>query len=242
LQGVPWNQAALIDSGDLTVSTKLSKLSRGLAVVKDYAVAIIKGRFDRRPLDTVDRLIDFNHMRAAYVAQTSLYGYLKTRMGSKYVELFQDETYVVSINKAKWSVYASCLADLTLFSCALVHRDGGLERDATADFAIHCFRRAVEQTFEADVQTTVGAPAVAAFEARARLTDWPHSAEGENAFGRSPSDLIANAPVIEEFKELDAEIVKNSMRFRWRDVRDQLRQRLSGPGVAEDWSQNWSKR
>jgi hypothetical protein len=117
-----------------------------------------------------------------------------------------------------------------------VHRDGGLERDATVDLAIHCFRRAVEQTFAADVLATVGAPALVAFEARARLIDWPGSAEGENAFGRSPADLIANAPVIEEFKELDAEIVTNSMRFRWRDVRDQLRRRLSGPGVAEDWS------
>jgi hypothetical protein len=218
------------------VTTKLSKLSHALATVWDHARGIMKVRLDRRPIDTVERLIEFNHMRAAYVAQTSLYGYLKTRMGSKYVELFQDDEYAISINKAKWAIFASCLADLTIFSCALVHRDAGLDRDATAALAVYCFHRAVEQTFEADVRESVGVPAAAAFEARAHLTDWSGAAEGENAFGRSPAELIACAPVIDEFKTLDTEIVTNSMRFRWRDVRDQLRRRLSGAKLAETWS------
>jgi hypothetical protein len=196
---------------------------------------IIKVRIDRGPIGTLERLIEFNHMRAAYVAQTSLYGYLKTRMGTRYVQLFQDATYVVSINKAKWAVFASCLADLTVFSCALVNRDGNLDPAATADLAIHCFRRAVEQSFEPDALETVGMPAVAAFEGRARLTDWREAAEGENAFGRSPAALIALAPVIDEFKALDSEIVMNSMRFRWRDVRQQLRKRLDAAGLAEAW-------
>jgi hypothetical protein len=211
------------------------KIARALSIIRDNVLQIVKVRTDRRPLDTLERLIEFNHMRAAYVAQTSLYGYLKTRMGSKYVELFQDDTFVAGINKAKWAVFASCLSDLTIFSSALIHVGGGQDRDATAELAIHCFRLAVEQTFESEEMGRVGRPAIEAFQSRARLTDWHDAADGENAFGPSPSDLIAHAPVVDTFKELDSEIVTNSMRFRWRDVRAQLHRRLDAARVAEDW-------
>ena len=40
------------------------------------------------------------------------------------------------------------------------------------------------------------------------------------------------APVIDEYKALDREIVTNSIRFRWRDARDQLRRRLDAPALA----------
>jgi hypothetical protein len=212
-----------------------TKLSRAISTFRDYVAWIIKVRTDRGPIDSLERLVEFNHMRAAYVAQTSLYGYLKTRMGSKYVELFQEDTFAASIDRAKWAVFASCLADLTVCSCARVRRDGGLDGDATAGLAIHCFSGAVDRTFESGVKQSVGLSAIEAFQPRAHLADWHKAAEGDNAFARSPADLIANAPVIDEFKTLDSEIVMNSMRFRWRDVRQQLHRRLDAAGVAQDW-------
>ena len=129
------------------LSDAFATLSLTASVLREHVTQIVKGRFDRRQIASIDRLVEFNQMRAAYVAQTSLYGYLKTRMGSKYVQLFQDDTFSASIDTAKWPVYASCLADLTVFSCALVHRDGDLDRDAAAGLAVHCFRHAVERTF-----------------------------------------------------------------------------------------------
>lgn len=41
--------------------------------------------------------------------------------------------------------------------------------------------------------------------------------------------------VINEFKELDREIVTNSIRFRWRDVRETCRRRVDGDEIARDW-------
>jgi hypothetical protein len=218
------------------LSDALATLSLTASVLREHVAQIVKARIDRRPIASVERLVDFNQMRAAYVAQTSLYGYLKTRMGTKYVALFQDDTFAASIDQAKWPVFASCLADLTVFSCALLHRNGHLDRDASAGLAIHCFRRAVEQTFPLEVGDGVGVPAIEAFQSRALLTDWHDAAESDNAFGRSPADLIAHAPVIDEFKALDSEIVMNSMRFRWRDVREQLRRRLDTAAVSDEWS------
>ncbi|MCB1547059.1 MAG: hypothetical protein KDJ41_04350 [Hyphomicrobiaceae bacterium] len=206
-----------------------------LTNIREHAARVLKVRLDRGPLATVARLTEFVHMRAAYVAQTSLYGYLKTRMGTRYVELFQDPTFSQSLNRAKWPVYASCLADLTIFAVALTRAQGGLTPEEAAALASACFDSAVDQTFEGEFAAAIAAAAKADFARRASLTDWAAAVEGETAFARSPKDLIAHAPVSDEFKALDEEIVTNSMRFRWRDVRDQLRRRLDGAKVAGDW-------
>ena len=67
-------------------------------------------------MEGTENLIEFVHSRAAYVAQTSLYGYLKTRMGRQYVDIFKDEFFAPSLNKAKWELYFACLSDLTVYA------------------------------------------------------------------------------------------------------------------------------
>jgi hypothetical protein len=64
---------------------------------------------------------------------------------------------------------------------------------------------------------------------------WANAAKGEAAFSGSAGDLIRFAPIIEEFKKLDEEIVRNSIRFRWLDVRAQLKKRLDAGSVCADW-------
>ena len=63
---------------------------------------------------------------------------------------------------------------------------------------------------------------------------------GEAAFDGSVRDLIRFAPVVDEFKALDEEIVTNSIRFRWLDVKQQLKKRLNAAGVASDWHETGS--
>ena len=70
---------------------------------------------------------------------------------------------------------------------------------------------------------------------RLNATLWPNAAIGEAAFDGSVKDLIRFAPVVDEFKALDEEIVTNSIRFRWLDVKQQLKKRLNAAGVASDW-------
>ncbi len=203
--------------------------------IKSVAEAIATARLDRRQLETMTRLAEFNASRAAYVAQTSLYGYLKTRMGTRYVELFQDDTYVSSINQAKWRVFAACLEDLTIYTSAIVEVSGGLAPRATPDFALASFRASLASATSADTTHLIGADAVDRFAARANLTSFASAHQGETAFGRSPEVLVEAAPIIEDFKMLDAEIVKNSMRFRWQDVRRQVARRLDAAALANEW-------
>ncbi|MDH3335917.1 MAG: hypothetical protein OEL50_04660, partial [Rhodospirillaceae bacterium] len=60
-------------------------------------------------------------------------------------------------------------------------------------------------------------------------------AVGESAFYPSLAALVEWAPIADELKALDEEIVRNSMRFKWKKVRDDLDQLLDADAVMADW-------
>lgn len=192
-------------------------------------------RFDRSSFDSVDKLAEFVQTRAAYVAQTSLYGYLKTRMGTRYRVMFEDDVYARSIDFAKWRIYAACLADLSIFSAATVAANSALDDETSAKLAEHCFQHVIEQDFEEAGEPELVTTITAEFSERVKRTVWSAAASGDNAFTASPPDLIKWAPIVDEFKELDEEIVLNSIRFRWVDIREQLRKRVDAEAIREDW-------
>ena len=57
----------------------------------------------------------FIQERSAHVTQTTLYGYLKTRMGHKFTLMVTDEEFSKSINIAKWNIYVVAISDLTFY-------------------------------------------------------------------------------------------------------------------------------
>ena len=57
----------------------------------------------------------FIQQRSAHVTQTTLYGYLKTRIGVKYTAMVEDEIFSKSINIAKWNIYMVAIADCTFY-------------------------------------------------------------------------------------------------------------------------------
>ena len=199
-------------------------------------------RFERRRLDTPDALAEFLRTRSSYVAQTALYGYLKARMGTSYRNYFEDDTFSASIRIAAVKLFLSCLADLTVFAAALSERDGALPPGGAAALASRCFRQAAERGLADTGAGPVPAETLEAFHLRVRATDWAAAAEGRRAFAGSEADLIRFAPVIDEYKALDREIVTNSIRFRWRDARDQLRRRLDAPALGSAMRKNGAAR
>ena len=196
---------------------------------------IFRVRFDKTRITETEQIIEFVHTRSAYVAQTSLYGYLKTRMGRSYVSIFKDERFAPSLNTAKWKVYAACLSDLTVYAVSLASRGDALRQEEKVALAIHCHNECVHRTFEGEYASKILDEAKLSFARRAQATIWENAAVGQEAFSESPDTLADSSPVSDEFRELDREIVTNSVRFRWNDVRDQLRRRLDGAALAENW-------
>ena len=62
-------------------------------------------------IDSLEDLKNFIQERSAHVTQTTLYGYIKTRIGSRYAMMFEDKVFLESINIAKWKIYVKSLSD-----------------------------------------------------------------------------------------------------------------------------------
>ena len=202
--------------------------------IKDYFGFGRKIR--QQPIDSPDALSRFLDERASFVAQTSLYGYLRTRAGMRYPELFDDDVFVASINIAKWHLWLDCLADISVYAGSRITQRAPRELVRIAPMMTSVTDNILART---------GTPAEAGSEyqvhagqVRNRLarTDWLAVGDDEAAFVASPASLVRWAPVLEELKALDEEIVLNSVRFRWQEVRRDFSQFIDLPALLNSMS------
>ena len=75
----------------------------------------LKHLFPKKKLRNLDELENFVQTKSAWVSQVTLYSYLKTRMGTRYVLHFDNDEFMKSVNQAKWNIYAIALQDLNFF-------------------------------------------------------------------------------------------------------------------------------
>lgn len=198
------------------------------------------GRFSFRreslPIDNLDLLEEFVSSRAAFVAQKTLYGYLKTRMGTRYPSMFEDDVFVHSINIAKLQVFAACLSDLTIFAVGHGFRHSSLEPDALREIAQGIFERSLsENSTEAPAEFSQD-EALSRFIDRLAETDWAADALDRGSFSGSAEALIHWAPIAPTLKAQDTDIVRNSINFTWSEVRQNFLRRLSTAGVSDSYT------
>ena len=86
-----------------------------------YLFSLFKAFIPKKKIKNIDDLEIFIQQKSAWVSQVTLYSYLKTRMGTKYVLHFDDEIFLTSINKAKWNIYAIALQDLTFYTLSYLN-------------------------------------------------------------------------------------------------------------------------
>jgi hypothetical protein len=190
---------------------------------------LLRGR--NTPITDRDGLQRFLETRANFVAQASLYGYLRTRAGMRFPELFSDDVFVRSINIAKWQLWLACLADIAVYAGGLVASRTGARPETVGELmrgAVEGILAATGMPADAGEQFEAGAQRV---RARIALCDWSSVADDETAFSESPAALVRHAPIVDELKQLDEPIVRNSVRFRWQEVRRELRTCLDAGAV-----------
>lgn len=182
-------------------------------------------------IDDQQALKNFINTRASYVAQTALYGYLRTRAGMRYPELFDDDAFVRSINIAKWQMWLACVSDLAVYTGGLLRQRAGASNIQVAQLM-----QGVVDELLADIgipedageQFANGAQHV---RQRVALCDWAAVSDDEQPFSHSPQALVEWAPIVDELKQLDEEIVINSVRFRWQKIRRDFRQALNAAAI-----------
>ena len=93
----------------------LKNILNTLIDVKNYVFPIKKIISKFQNINSKEDLKNFIQERSAHVTQTTLYGYIKTRIGSRYAMMFEDKVFSNSINIAKWNIYMSALSDCTIY-------------------------------------------------------------------------------------------------------------------------------
>ncbi|WP_297559525.1 hypothetical protein [Nitratireductor sp.] len=208
--------------------------SKGILFLRE-AAARMRFRRENTAINTVGVMCDFVCTRSSFVAQKKLYGYLKARMGTRYPSMFEDDVFVESINIAKLHVFAACLSDLTVHAVARVASGGALEGEEARTLALHCHEAGLADN--GDVLPDAGTVEAwrSAFVKRIADVHWQNAALAADCFTESPKALFKWAPIADELKRYDREIVENSIRFAFGEVTRSFRERAELPELAQDW-------
>ena len=157
-------------------------------------------------------------------------------MGTRYPLMFEDEQLILSLNIAKLNVFAACLSDMTVYAVAIVLHDRPVGNDERVALARRCYEAALQENAANAPAEFPAQPCTDEFVRRLGETDWRSRARQPDNFTVSPRALVRWAPIADELKKYDTEVVENSVKFAWRDIRGQLQKRLVADAVAADWS------
>ncbi|MBT58718.1 MAG: hypothetical protein CL393_04225, partial [Acidiferrobacteraceae bacterium] len=183
-----------------------------------------------KSISDVEQLGTFINARASFVSQTSLYGYVKTRAGTRFPDLFENSVFLESINIAKWQIWVACISDLTLYCGGLLYQHTEDSKQVKSilvtiiDSLISSTGRPDEagEAFTASLQTV---------HSRIESESLAEITEDDRIFTASPDALVHWAPIVDELKVLDEGIVRNSIRFRWQETRRELKRHLNRQAV-----------
>jgi hypothetical protein len=205
---------------------RLATLSEALASYVPF-----KNKTQSRSVRTEPELAAFVDTRSSYVAQMALYGYLRTRAGTRFPELFDNEDFLASTNIAKWQIWLACVSDLAVFAGAVAAARSSREPAGIAALIAGATERVLAQAGAPDEAGPPWADGVVAVRQRIAACTFESIPDDDSMFVRSPDALVYWAPVVDELKALDEEIVRNSIRFRWIEVRRELRRVLDVDAV-----------
>ena len=186
-----------------------------------------------RPIADRDSLTEFISSRASHVSQASLYGYLRTRAGTRFPTMFENPDLLVSINIAKWHIWLACLSDISIYCGQCLRQSGELDGKTVGEVMTAAVQRVLDETGEPDEAGPDFAAARDKALQRVATCDWSIDRDDDTVFSHSPDALFYWSPIADELKERDEPIVRNSIRYRWIEVRRNLRRLLDGKALAE---------
>ena len=183
-----------------------------------YLLALFKGIIPKKKIKNIDDLKSFIQKKSAWVSQVTLYNYLKTRMGTKWVLHFDDEKFLASINKAKWNIYSIALQDLTFYSLSYLNVFYDYKK---VDEAKNIYEEILKAESENGMPEEVILESKKKFLDRLEKIDW-NTYYKSWPFNESALALYDWAPIAEELKTLDRKIVLNSMILKWDNIKDEF--------------------
>jgi len=200
------------------VKLNLKNIINILSDIRDYAFPIKKITNKFRKINSKKDLKNFIQERSAHVTQTTLYGYIKTRIGSRYAMMFEDEVFLKSINLAKWNIYMAALTDCTFYVFSYLIDKKNLKQND----AIDIFIEIIENEKNNGLENKLFENTKLEFNRRLQEVDWKNYHQ-DNPFKSSGLSLLKWSPIAENLKVFDKEIVLNSIKLKWNLVENEFK-------------------
>ena len=192
------------------------QINEHISALKEYFFDPIKKIFARQEkINTMEDLEKFIQTKSAIITQHTLYGYLKTRIGTRHVMMFGDEQFSISINIAKWNIYVVSIQDFCLYCFSFLARNNLC---TNMDLASDVFYRILDGEKKNGLEESIYQNAIKDFDERVKSIHWKTYCEGE-CFEKSSYALYRWAPIAEELKKLDKSIVIRSMQLKWDNLK-----------------------
>ena len=189
---------------------------------KIYLFALFKAFIPKKKISNLDELENFIQTKSAWVTQVTLYGYLKTRMGTRYVLHFENDEFMGSVNLAKWNIYSVALQDLTFFTFSKLKADFNYQEMKNAE---EIFFKILDDETSNKMPQDIIEEAKKNFVERMRGINWD-TYHNDLPFNPSALSLYKWAPIAEELKNLDRKIVLNSVILKWNVVKKEFDERI----------------
>jgi len=200
------------------IKYKLSMKDVKLEDFKVYLFALFKAILPKKKIKNIEDLKSFVQKKSAWVSQVTLYNYLKTRMGTKYVLHFDDKQFLSSINKAKWNIYSIALQDLIFYTLSYLNVFHNYQETIKA-------KDIYEEILHNETQNGMPQEVISIgkekFNERLQKVDWKNYYNSW-PFNESALALYEWAPIAEELKSLDRKIVLNSMILKWDNIKKEF--------------------
>ena len=185
---------------------------------KIYLFSLFKAFIPKKKIKNIQDLKEFIQKKSAWVSQVTLYNYLKTRMGTKYVLHFDNEVLLGSINKAKWNIYAVALQDLTFFCFSYLNVFFDYQ---DTDKAKVIYENILDDEKLNGMPLDIIEKGKKNFDERLKKINWKTHCDNL-PFNDSALSLYEWAPIADELKTLDRKIVLNSMILKWDNIQNEF--------------------
>ena len=202
----------------MAIKYKIKLRDIKLEYLKEYIAPIFNFLKPKLKISNIFELKVFIQRKSAWVAQETLYGYLKTRMGAKYILMFDDEIFLGSINKAKWNIYAVALQDLTFYCLSYLKNNSNFDQTSNAS---DIYQKILVEEIKNKMPSDIIESSKKKFNERLEKIEW-QSYYNSLPFNESALALYEWSPVAEELKSLDKKIVLNSMILKWDNIKKEF--------------------
>ena len=189
---------------------------------KIYLFALFKAFVPKKKIKTLNDLETFIQTKSAWVSQVTLYSYLKTRMGTRYVLHFDNDEFMKSVNKAKWNIYSIALQDLTFFTFSYLKVHSNFNE---IDKSKEIFFKILDDETTNNMPLNIIEEAKKEFDERLIKIDW-EKYYNDRPFNPSALSLYKWAPIADELKTLDRKIVLNSAILKWDIIKKEFEDRV----------------